>query len=70
MLPLSSIGAPGMIQVHTQPLICFQFADNDVVYFLVRVQLQIRLAPCKCLVLSLPAAIRSSEQRFGLTCKH
>lgn len=51
--------APGMIRVHTQPLICLQCADNDVIYFLVRVQVQIKLAPCNCLVQSLPL-VRSS----------
>lgn len=57
-------------QVHAQPLICFQFADNEVVYFLVWVQLQIKLSPCNRLALSLPLVIRSSEQRFELTCTH
>jgi len=32
------------------------------------VQLQIRLAPCSRLALSLSSVIRSSEQRFDLTC--
>lgn len=58
-----------MIRVHTQPLICFQFADSDVVYFLVQVQLEIKLAPFNCVVQSLPSVIRSSEQCFGLTLK-
>lgn len=60
--------APITIQFHAQPLICFQFADNDVVYFLVWVQLQIKLAPCNCVALY--RVICSSEQHFDLTCIH